>query len=324
MATAASRRYSSSRRLIRALRSRARFVYGAVFGAAVLAAVLVVATNGFHFGSETTPRSRVSAYIKQVDRVQQELSFSITQVVQAYRAYTRGTESTATLAQLQRASRTFRTLGLRTAAIPAPPQAAHLRRLLVSLLAAEHGIAVEVTGLARFTTPFHAIALQVQSLSAQLSRALAAIPQPKAHLIRGTRHQVAKAQAAFAAAAATAAGAQATVIDAYDAALAVVLTRLTRIVPPRVFRPTYAAEMTTLRTTKQAGAALAAALRSSHRADVPALSRRFTEAARIAGSVSRQREAIAAVKAFDARVKEIGTLELAVQREYQRLSNTVT
>jgi len=323
MVTAASRRFSSSHRFASALARRSRLLIGAFVAVAVGVAVAVVATNGFEFGHRTSARDRVSAYVKQVDGVEQQMSFQVSNVMAAYRAYTKGSQSSATVAQLKESERTLRELGVRVAALPAPPQAARLRTLLVSLLSAERDVAHEVTGLAQFTPPFHAVAAQTQLLSAELSKALAAVPQPKPHLIRGTKKQIAKAQAAFAAAAAQAAGEQAKVIDAYDAGLTVLLGRLSRLVVPRAMAPTYTAEVATLRATRKAGTALAAGLRAPKRSNVAALSRKFSLAARTAGSVVRQQQAIAAVKAYDARVKRIGTLELAVQKEFARLSNAL-
>lgn len=323
MATAASRRFNSSSRLAKALARRGRLIFGACFTAALLVAVAVVATNGFRFGHHVSERGRTSSYINSVDRVQQQMNFEITNVMNAYRAYANGSKSPATMTQLTQAERTLRQLSARISALPAPAATRRLRTLLLSLLSSEHAVAREVTSLARFTPQFGAVSAQTRILSVELSRALAAVPQPKPHLIRGTPKQIAKARAAFAAAAAQAAAGQARVIDAYDAALSVVLDRLSRIVPPSVMAPTYAAEVATLRATREAGAALATGLRAPKRSDVSALSRRFSLAARIAGSTSRQRQAIAAVKAYDARVKRIGKLELAVQTEYARLSNTL-
>jgi hypothetical protein len=265
----------------------------------------------------------VSTYIQKVDLVQQRMSFELDHVAAAYRAYTKGSKSPATVAQLEQAKRTLHALTARVSAVPAPPQAARLRRRLLSLLSAEYGVATEVVTLARFTPPFHAVSVQTQLLSSALSKALTAVPQPKPHLIRGTKKQIAQARAAFAAAASRAATAQAQVIEAYDSGLSILLGRLARIVPPPVMVPTYEAEVATLRGTRAAGAALASALRAQKRTNIAALSRRFSLAARTAGSLARQRQGIAAVKAYDARVKRIGDLEIAVQKELARLSRTL-
>lgn len=322
MQTAASRRFSSSRRFVRALRPHAGLIAGAVGAAAALLAVAVVATNGFHF-HQTSGRKKVSAYIRSVDAVEAQMNYRITQVMSAYRAYTRSSRSAASASQLDSAARTLHLLEARIAALPAPSQAAHLRALLGSLLRAEESVTNEVAQLARFTPRFHAVALDIQALSVELSKALAAVPQPKPHTIKGTRKQIAAAQAAFDAAASQAAQAQARVVDAYDAGLGVLLLRLGRIEPPKVMLPSYSAEVATLRDTRAAGARLAAGLRAPKRSNIALLSRRFSIAARTAGTTLRQREEIAAVKAYDARVRRIGKLEVAVQGELTHLSGTL-
>jgi hypothetical protein len=323
MATAASRRFSSSRRLARAISRRSRLLGAFAFVLAAAVAATAVATNGFRFGHRPSQRAQVSTYIREVDRVEQQMNFPITRVMAAYRSYAQGSGSPSTVAKLKRAERTLDTLSARIRAVPAPAQAHRLRKALTSLLSAEYAVAHEVRQLAQFTPQFHAVTLQTQLLSAELSKALASVTQPKSHLVRGTPKQIAQARAAYAAAVAQAASAQAKVIDAYDAQLSLLVARLKRIVYPPVMGPTYAAELATLRRTRSAGAALAAGLRAPNHSNVAVLSRRFSEAARTAGALFRQRQAIAAVQAYNARVKRISNLQLAVQNEFVRLSNTV-
>ena len=323
MQTAASRRFSSSRRFVRSLRPHAGLIAGAVGAVAALTAVAVVATNGFHFHHSTSARAKVSTYIQSVDQVERQMNYRITKVMAAYRAYTSNSRSAASVPQLEAAGRTLHVLARRIESVPAPPQAAHLRVLLGSLLASEQSVTEEVAQLARFSPAFHTIAVQLQALSVELSKALAAVPQPKPHRIKGTPKQIKAAQAAFNAAAGQAAQAQASVVDTYDAALGVLLDRLGRIAPPQVMVPAYSAEVATLRATRAAGARLATGLRAAKRKNVALLSRRFSLAARTAGATFRQKEEIAAVKAYDARVRRIGRLEVAVQQELSHLANTV-
>lgn len=322
MQTAASRRFNSSRRFARALRPHAGLIVGGVGAVAALTAVAIVATNGFHF-HHTSARSKVSAYIRNVDGVERQMNYRITKVMAAYSAYTKNSRSAASVPQLRAAGRTLHLLRLRVAAVPAPPQAAHLRALLGALLTAEEDVTTEVATLAGFSPSFHAIAVRLQLASAELSKALAAVPQPKPHRIRGTKKQVAAAQAAFNAAASRAAQSQALVVDAYDVALGVLLRELGRLAPPKAMAPAFAAEIATLRATRAAGARLAAGLRAPKRSNIAVLSRRFSVAARTAGTTLRQREEIAAVKAYNVRVHRIGALERAVQQELAHLSGTL-
>jgi len=60
-----------------------------------------------------------------------------------------------------------------------------------------------------------------------------------------------------------------------------------------------------------------------NRSQVAVLGRKFTLAARIAGSVSAQKAQIAAIKAYNRRVRAIGTLQGDIQRELARLQQLV-
>lgn len=321
MATEASRLSSSKRRFARAPSGRGWIVLALAVAAGV--AAVVVATNGFSFGKAPTARERVSKYIDQVDLVQKQMGIEIGKVVHAYGAYVKHSSSPATLAELTNAQTTFRDLRQRIVSVPAPPEAAKLARLLSSLLAQEADVAAQVSRLATFTPAFHAVIVQTHVLSAELSKALAAVQQPKPHQITGTKAKIAKAQAAFAKQAAAAASAQADAVDLYDTALDRLLVQLRKIAPPRAMAPAYRAQAATLRATQAAGVKLAAGLRAAKRSNVAALSRNFALASRTAGSVSSQREEVAAVKDYDAAVRRIGTLELAVQKETARLSNSL-
>jgi hypothetical protein len=321
MATEASRQSSSKRRFARSPSRRGWIVLALAVAAGV--AAVVVATNGFSFGKAPTARERVSAYIDRVDLVQKQMGIQIGKVVHAYDAYVKHASSPATMVELTSAETTFRDLRRRVVSVPAPPEAAKLARLLSALLAQEADVAAQVARLASFTPAFHAVTVQTHALSAELSKALAAVKQPKPHQITGTKAQIAAAQAAFTKQADAAASAQADAVDQYDAALGRLLVRLARIVPPRAMEPAYRAQAATLRATRTAGAQLSAGLRAVKRSNVAVLSRRFALAARTAGSVSTQREEVAGVKAYDAAVRRIGTLELAVQKETARLSNSL-
>jgi hypothetical protein len=86
-------------------------------------------------------------------------------------------------------------------------------------------------------------------------------------------------------------------------------------------RPTSRAEIRAIVASRTAGAALAAELRKKNRTRVPVLGRNFTLAARIAGSVAAQKAQIAAIKAYNRRVRGIGTLQGDIRVELARLQN---
>ena len=84
-------------------------------------------------------------------------------------------------------------------------------------------------------------------------------------------------------------------------------------------RPGYMAELRMLEASRRAGAALSHELRKANRAEVAVLGRRFTIAARTAGSVSAQRAQVDAIKAYNTRVRALNTLQSGVQKELARL-----
>jgi hypothetical protein len=163
---------------------------------------------------------------------------------------------------------------------------------------------------------------QSKAAGARLSTRLRAVTTPKPHTLRGTKKQVAAAQEAFKAKALAAAEQQAAAVDDYDAEIAVIRQRMTKLIPPPVLRPALRTQVDTLEATKNAGSALAQELRKADRSRVAIYGRRFTIAARAASSVSAQRAQIAAIKAYNRRVRAIGAIQARVQTELAHLQRT--
>jgi hypothetical protein len=290
---------------------------GIAAAVAVGAAVIVTVAGR----SPSSPKHKaVAGYIKAVDQIQQQMRAQLTNTVKAYRAFASGSTPAKTLTpQLAQAELTLRRLQRRIVALPAPAPAKHLRALLIRLTGSEVSIAREVGRLSAFAPRYSALLKQAKKAGVELSRALAAVKSPKAHKIRGTKKQVKKAQAAFTAAAAAAAAKQADAVDAYDAKIAVVQQRLRKLVPPRVMSPTYWTQLHTLEASRTSGLALALELRKRNRSHVAVFGRKFTLAARLAGSVSAQTAQIAAINGYNRRVRAIGTLQGDLQQEVARL-----
>ena len=101
--------------------------------------------------------------------------------------------------------------------------------------------------------------------------------------------------------------------------IATVEQRLRRLDPPAVMRPSYRTQLQTLDASRTPGSALAEALRKKDRSRVPVYGRRFSDASRVASSVSAQEAEIAAVKAYNSRVRAIGTVQGEIRRELLRL-----
>jgi hypothetical protein len=312
MATAASRRFSSSS-------SRRTIVLGLAAAGAVAAAIIVSLPH-----HQSARHRAVVAYIKNVDAIEGRMSYSLTKVVAAYRAFSHSkTISAQTRAQLAHAETTLATLRDRIAAVPAPRDAVRLRADVLRLVGGEAAITHEVDLLARFSPSFSASLARLHAAASTLGRSLAAVKTPTPHTIRGTKKQIAHAQAAFTAASDQAASAQADAVTAYDTVVAQVLARMRRLSPPPVLAPALQGEVNGLVATHRAGKRLAATLRQKNRSQVSVLARAFTVATRSAQTVAAQRAEIAAVKAYDARVRTLGGDAAAIQKEIARLQQSV-
>jgi hypothetical protein len=293
-----------------------------VLGITAAVAVAAAASVALIGRSSSPKHNAVAGYIKDVDAVQQQMQAQLTKTVAAYRSFSKGGAPAKTLTpELAQAETTLRLLQRRLVALPAPQPAKRLRTLLVRLTAVEVAIAHEVAQLSGFTSPYSTLLKEARTASVVLSHALSAVKPPVAHKIRGTRKQVKKAQAAFTAAASAAAAQQADAVDAYDAKIAVVERRLRKLEPPPVMTPAYRTQLKTLETSRIAGSALAQELRKKNRSHVAVFGRRFTLAARIAGSVSAQKAQIAAITAYNRRVRSIGTLQGEIRQELVRLQS---
>ena len=289
-----------------------------IAAAVAVGAALIVTLAG---RSPASPKHKaVAAYIKAVDQIQQQMQAQLTKTVKAYREYAKGGTPAKTLTpQLLQAEQTLRRLQRRIVALPAPAPAKHLRALLIQLTGTEVSSAHEIGRLSAFAPKYSAVLKQAKTAGAALSRGLAAVKPPTAHKIRGTKQQVQKAQAAFAAAAAAAAAQQADAVDAYVAKIAAVEARLRKLRPPPVMGPSYRTQLRTLDASRRSGLVLALGLRKQNRTQVGVLGRKFTLAARLAGTVSAQKAEIAAIKAYNSRVRAVGTLQGKIQRELARL-----
>ena len=288
-----------------------------IAAAAAVGAALTVTLVG---RSSSPKHKAVAAYITDVDQIQQQMRAQLTNTVKAYREFASGGTLAKTLVpQLTQAESTLRKLQRRSVALPAPGTARHLRVLLIRLTGSEVSTAHEVRQLAAFAPGYSALLKQAKTAGVDLSRALAAVKPPQTHKIRGTKKQVQKAQAKFAAAAAAAAAQQADAVDAYDSRIARVQRGLRKLDPPPVMIPAYRTQVQTLEASRTAGSALAQELRKKNRSRVAVFGRKFTLAARIAGSVSAQKAQIAAIKAYNHRVRAIGTLQGDIQQELARL-----
>ena len=285
---------------------------------AVVVAALVLSGCGQSGPSKAGRRRAVSQYIDSVDIQERVMAQQLRGVTNAYHAFS------GNAAKLRRAAPSFahaettlRTLRTRLARVPAPADARPLRRRLLALVDGEIGLAHEVAALALYLPRFEAVLAPLNRARATLKASLAQATVPKPTSVPQAKLKA--AQAAYAAAVAAAAGRRADALAAYLDSVGRVASALRALHPPPVMAPTRATELRTLSGIRAAGAKLVAALRTQRYAAVPTLSRAFQAAALTGMSLESQRAEIAAVKAFDQRVRATGTLALRVQKERARV-----
>jgi hypothetical protein len=294
---------------------------GVVAAGAVAAATLVTVEG--HSSTESPAHRSVSTYIKQVDGVQQQLRVRLTKMFTAYREFATQTKGATVARDVRAAERTLAAVERRVRALHPPPEAARLHRLVLELLEADRGVAHELSELTTFTPRLHAAVTAAAVAGKRLSRALAAARLPAAHAVRGTPKQIARARAIYRTRALAAASAQADAVVSYCRRLGAILALLHGLHPPRVMAPTLDAQIAALKATRRTGFALGDELRKTDLSNVPVLSRRFSVAARTAASVAAQRAQIAAIKAYNARVRRTGALNARIRGEVVRLQTAL-
>lgn len=287
------------------------------FALAMLALLLVAAGCGGS-SSNTAKRKAVTQYIERVDTVEQELRFPLLKIERTYRDFSAHPGTMKKFApQFANAEATLRTLQTRLRLIDPPPDAQRLRTLLLGLIGAQAGLAHELTLLVNFLPAFGNALRPLAAADSQLKKSLAAVAVPAPKPVK--RAQLKAAQAAYKQAVAAAAAGQAAAINTYMREVAKVEAGLRRLRPPPAMAPAYRTQVATLGRVRLTGTALVTALERKQYARVGALDRSFQQAAATSTSLAAQRAQIAAVKAYNARVKAVGSLALRVDGERARL-----
>ena len=264
----------------------------------VLAAIAVVLLVSACGGGHKARRDAVTNYINRVNATQVAMRQQLLSVERAYRDF--GRKKGSTLSQIEprlaRAESTIRAVGRRLKALHPPPDARKLHVLLLQLVTDEAGVAHELVQLAQFSPRFTA--------------ALAPLAPAGRDLRAGFKH-------------AKKAKAQADALDAYAVVLAGVLERLRPIVAPPAFAPALASQRASLAHVRATAIALADALRAKRRAGLPVLIQRFTNAGLASQGLGEQRARIAAIKAYNGRVDELGNLGRQIDTERIRLEKAL-
>jgi hypothetical protein len=299
---------------------RRTVLLGVVAAAAVAAAA--VATIASHRHHPSRERTAVSAYIVHANDIQKAMKAPLTRVLLAYREFTRaGGPALGVEAKLGAAAETLQRLERKLSAIDTPAEAAILRKRLLALVGQEVALTREVQAIAAYSPRYAAVLRESQAASLQFGKALRAVVVPRARKLRGTRAQVAAAQRAYQTAGDAAAAKQADAVDAYDTAVERILEKLRRLDPPAALAGSYRAELRSLSDVAASGARLSAELRKPNRSNVALLGRRLTIASRETRTLPAQRAQQASIRAYNRRVRAIGSATDRVQTELRRLQH---
>lgn len=294
---------------------------GVAAAAAVAAAVLVTTVN--HRSSGSRQRKDVTTYVDGVNAIQNQMHAPLTRVLLAYRDFSSSSKQRASAAELSDAASTLARLDRRLAALPAPPEARKLRRLLLRLVARQAEITREVVGLATYTPRYVKALGAARAASLRLGSRLSGISLPKPRVLRGTQQAVTKAKREYEVLAAAAATAQADAVDEYDSAVRRVVRRLQLLQPPPALAASHRLQLAALKDAIATGSKLSGSLRAANRAHVPTLSRQFALASRATQTLAAQRAEIADIRAYNARARAIRNAAAAVQSELARLQRTL-
>lgn len=238
-----------------------------------------------------TRTERVNDYIAQANDVQRQLAGEISRVNQAYRKFGGKTPLSQLIPQLRDAERTIVTLRNRVAALEAPQDAQRLHGAFLALLDEDLRAAREVTAMAVYLQRLQTEARPIGPAAARLGKRL-------------SRAQTSEDQvAAFA---------------AYAADVDAVRRRVAKVHAPRPLAPSHAAFVKRLAATSSLTRQLRAAAGRRDAATASSLIARLRVLAR--PTPATRRAEIAALKAYNERLKRVDERVRALSREQRRLA----
>jgi hypothetical protein len=246
-------------------------------------------------GCGSSKHAAVNRYVHQVDAVSSGLKVELGQVSAMNLRFNARANFNVLTPQLAEAQRTMRTYAEQLAALKPPPQAKTLAATLAKLVAVERSLVGEMYQFTVFLPEYQA----------------ALAPVGRASRTFRSAARAAKTVAA-----------QAAAVGAYAGGLAKPIAALEQLRPPAVLGPTYSIELHTLRTSRQTGIELAAALRAKQAQRAYKLDVQLAKIGVVSGSVSAQKAEIAAVRAYNQKVAQVSRLQTAAQRELLRLQQS--
>jgi hypothetical protein len=277
---------------------------------ALLAMLLPAGCGGQH-----SQRPALANYITQAGRIEAALVTPLTAVTQAGAGFAKARGRHARLVDrlsgagseriLLLASTQIGSLRARLAALPAPPPATRLRRLLLERVDLQARLTREVAALVAFVPRF------------------AATLGPLGPATRRLEVSLSQRSAYGAAAVAAAYATKAAALRRFQASVDAVLVRLRGLRPPAVSRPGYRAQVASLVGMSTTAGRLARSIAAGPQGDVQPLLAAFDRAALSTQSVAVQKAQIAAIRSYDAQSGRLDGLTQAIDDERVRLSNTL-
>ncbi|HEY6961295.1 MAG TPA: hypothetical protein VI408_05325 [Gaiellaceae bacterium] len=241
-------------------------------------------------------RAQIADYITRVNDVEKGMAGPLREVSVANRTFAKQQSDPQVRADLATSQKTMRQLRHRLSLITPPAEAEKLHSLLLQLVDQEVALTDEVRKFAVFASTYQGVLQPVQTASNAL----------KAQLSQSTKGRAAAKRLN---------AEKARDLEAYAATLGSVRAALARLDPPDVWKPTFRQQLSSLSQLQQASLALAGAIGKNDTAAIPTLLERFDAAAVANQSVAAQKRQIAAVKAYDGKIRRIIRLAQRVQLE---------
>jgi hypothetical protein len=276
---------------------------------AVLALALAALLAGCGDGHGDSQRAQVARYINRVNRIEAALSMPLTTVTQVSAAVSNGRRITlagpalaARDRQLAAALSQIKLQETRLGALAAPPAAAHLRSLVLTLAAREAALTTQLRLLITFLPRFSAVIL------------------PLAPALTGLERALSVRQASGAAAVSAVYAAKVRALRRFEATTGLIARRLRRLTPPDVSVPAYRAQLTSLRGMGSSAGRLADALAGGHPGNVRPLLIAFDRAALATRTKAVQKAQTTAIRIYDAKSRSLSTLSDEIAQERLRLT----
>lgn len=277
-----------------------------------LLAALTAAGCGSH---GQTPAQREAAYIRQVNRIERQLSVPLQAVTRTSAQIADQTapagaaqahrDTHAAEATLNSSLSRITALRGRLAALSAPAPAHHLRGMLLTLIDQQAYLTRQTTQLVAFLPAFSATLRPLGPATTRLRRVLGI---SQAYGAAGVQAVNARKAAA---------------LRGYRATVDRIVSRLRRLRPPAVSGPEYRAQVGSLQGMSRAAGRLATAVGTGDTAGINPQLEAFDRSAQAARSVGEQRAQVAADRAYNAQVARVQTLAATAEQERLRLAQTL-